>query len=75
MFKRYCNLETGWRTSSLINLDIEEDIKQIGNKFSLSQIGMFLSTVTDMKAYVGNNVSPQLIFEKLFLGMQGNIDA
>ena len=59
----------------LINLDIEEDIKQLGNKFSLSQIGMFLSTVTDMKAYVGNNVSPQLIFEKLFLGMQGNIDA
>ncbi len=59
----------------LINLDIKEDIKQLGNKFSLSQIESFLNTVTDMKGYVGNNVSPQLILERLFLDIQGKVDA
>ena len=59
----------------LINLDIREDLKQLENKFSLSQIGEFLNTITDMKMYVRNNVSPQLILERLFLDIQGNVDA
>ncbi|MBU0478688.1 DNA polymerase III subunit delta' [bacterium] len=60
---------------SLINLDISEDLKQLESKFSLSQIERFLDTITDMKAYVRNNVSSQLILEKLFLDIQGKVDA
>jgi DNA polymerase-3 subunit delta' len=59
----------------LINLDIEGELKQVENKFSLSQIDGFLNTVTDMKTYIKNNVSPQLILERLFLDMQGGADA
>ncbi len=59
----------------LINLDIEGELKQLENKFSLSQIDGFLNTVTDMKMHIKNNVSPQLILERLFLDMQGNADA
>ncbi|MDO9465141.1 MAG: DNA polymerase III subunit delta' [bacterium] len=60
---------------SLINLDISEDLRQLENKFSLSQIERFLNTITDMKTYVRNNVSSQLILEKLFLDIQGKVDA
>ncbi len=59
----------------LINLDVKEDIKQLENKFSLSQIDGFLNTTTDMKMSVRNNVSPQLILEKLFLDIQEKADA
>jgi len=59
----------------LINLDIREDLKQLENKFSLSQIERFLNTITDMKMYVRNNVSSQLILERLFLDIQGKVDA
>ena len=59
----------------LINLDIEGELKQLENKFSLSQIEDFLNTITDMKMCVRNNVSPQLILEKLFLDIQEKADA
>ncbi len=59
----------------LINLDIREDLKQLENQFSLSQIDGFLNTITDMKMYVKNNVNPQLILERLLLDMQGKVDA
>ena len=67
--------QAGEKQVSLINLDVKEDIKQLENKFSLSQIDEFLSTITDMKMYARNNVSPQLILERLFLDIQGNADA
>lgn len=74
-FRDIAILKQAGKQVSLINLDIREDIKQLENKFSLSQIERFLNTITDMKMYVRNNVSSQLILERLFLDIQGKVDA
>ena len=74
-FRDIAILKQAGEQVTLINLDIREDLKQLENKFSLSQIEEFLNTITDMKIYVRNNVSPQLILERLFLDIQGNVDA